>query len=383
MLASTRSTANSIFTLTLKRGFSSVTINLPPVEVHRLDKNQLPTKIQTNKDEAMKLYGDMLRMRRLEIACDNLYKNREIRGFCHLYDGQEAIAAGMEAALTFQDPLITAYRDHCQQLLRGDTATQIIAEMLGKKTGSTQGKGGSMHLYRKKNEFYGGNGIVGAQCPVGTGLAFALKYLKKPNCAIVMYGDGAANQGQLFEAANMASLWKLPVIYVCENNRYGMGTSVKRAAANPNHYQRLDPIPGLRVDGNNIFAVKAITAWAKEWCVKDNGPLCIEFDTYRYHGHSMSDPGISYRSRDEVANIRKERDCIEKLKAVILENKFATEADLKNIDRDVKAEMDKAVEEARAAPLPDDKELIADVLIEKQPYFIRNVEYSKSWNFDH
>lgn len=284
----------------------------------------MPKEATTNKEELMKYFVEMSIMRRTEVTADNLYKAKQIRGFCHLYDGQEAIAEGMEAGLTRDDCIITAYRDHCQALSRGDTPYRVLAEMLQKSTGSSKGKGGSMHYYNSKNNFYGGNGIVGAQLPVGTGLAFALKYEKKPNCAVAMYGDGAANQGQLVEAYNMAGLWKLPMIYICENNLYGMGTSTTRASHNTKFYTRGDKIPGFKAEGQNVLVVREAIKFAKEYVIK-NGPLFIEFDTYRYHGHSMSDPGVTYRTREEIAQVRQNRDPIEVVRKLLLENSWAKE----------------------------------------------------------
>ena len=275
---------------------------------------------------------------------------------------QEGVTVGIEAALTFNDHLITAYREHGFLLGRGETPERLMGEMMGKSMGSSKGKGGSMHMALRKHNFYGGNGIVGAQTPLGTGIAFGIKYENKAEVCVTLYGDGAANQGQLFEAANMAKLWSLPVIYVCENNRYAMGTSCARAAANTKYYTRLDPIPGLRIDGQHLYAVREIIKFAKQWCVDGKGPLCIEFDTYRYHGHSMSDPGLSYRDRDEVARMRKERDPIEKMKLFILEHKAATEDELKAIEKDARAIVEVATEKARASPFPDpEKELLTEV----------------------
>eukprot|EP00347_Sterkiella_histriomuscorum_P003521 403363982 len=355
---------------------STVTVNIPKFELHRLDQSEMPTQATTNKDELMTYFKHMSVMRRTEVVADNLYKAKLIRGFCHLYDGQEAIAEGMEAALTYEDAIITAYRDHCQALARGDTPYRVLAEMLQKKTGSSSGKGGSMHYYNSKNNFYGGNGIVGAQLPVGTGLAFALKYQNKPNVAVAMYGDGAANQGQIYEAANMAALWKLPILYVCENNLYGMGTSNDRASHNTKFYTRGDLIPGFKIDGQNILVVREAMRFAKKWCVAGKGPLFIEFLTYRYHGHSMSDPGITYRTREEINEVRAKRDPIEIVRKLLLENSWAAEAELKDIEKKIRADIEADVEKMKSDPEPTFEDLYAHVGTDK--HYIRGVEYKLS-----
>lgn len=231
-----------------------------------------------------------------------------------------------------------------------------------------------MHYYNSKNNFYGGNGIVGAQLPVGTGLAFALKYQNKPNVAIAMYGDGASNQGQLFEAWNMAALWKLPIIYVCENNLYGMGTSNARSSHNTNYYARGDLIPGFKCEGQNILVVREAMRFAKEWCVKGNGPMFIEFSTYRYHGHSMSDPGITYRTREEINEVRANRDPIEIVRKLLLENKWADEQELKDYEKKVRAEIEGDVEKIKNDPEPTFEDLYANVGVGK--HYIRGVEHS-------
>merc|ERR1712159_424709 len=319
-----------------------IEVEIPfPFEVHKLD--EVPDqKVETTRGEVLEFFKTLFRMRRMEIAADVLYKGKFIRGFCHLYDGQEAVGVGMEAAITKQDAIITSYRDHCTHIGRGGTLLEVMAELMGREAGASKGIGGSMHMYKRDAEFYGGNGIVGAQVPLGVGIAFQQKYNEKDNVTFALYGDGAANQGQGFEALNMAALLELPVIYVCENNHYGMGTSEGRAAKQPAYYTRGDYVPGLRVDGMDVLAVKQGVAFAKDYALA-NGPIVLEMDTYRYHGHSMSDPGSTYRSRDEITGVRQERDPIERVRKLLLELELATAADLKAIEKRVKKEIDTAV----------------------------------------
>jgi pyruvate dehydrogenase E1 component alpha subunit len=278
----------------------------------------------------------------------------------------------MEAGLTRDDCIITAYRDHCQALARGDTPYRIIAEMVQKRTGSSGGKGGSMHYYNSKNNFYGGNGIVGAQVPVGVGLAFGLKYKKMPNIAVTMYGDGAANQGQIYEAANMAKLWKLPCAFICENNLYGMGTSNERSAANTRYYSRGDTIPGFLCDSQNVLMVRETMSWAKQWMLK-NGPLFIEYRTYRYHGHSMSDPGTTYRTRDEIKHVRDYRDPILLVKHMLVENDWSTEAELKDIEKTIRKSIENDVKTLLNDPEPTFEDLYSNIGVNK--HYIRGVTH--------
>ncbi|GAA0175492.1 dehydrogenase [Lithospermum erythrorhizon] len=256
-----------------------------PFTGHNIDP---PSRnLTTSPSELMTFFHDMALMRRMEIAADSLYKAKLIRGFCHLYDGQEAVAIGMEAAITKKDCIITAYRDHCIYLARGGTLIGAFAELMGRKEGCSKGKGGSMHFYLKEKGFYGGHGIVGAQVPLGIGLSFAQKYEKDGSVSFALYGDGAANQGQLFEALNMAALWDLPAILVCENNHYGMGTAEWRAAKSPSYYKRGDYVPGLKVDGMDAFAVKQACAFAKEHVLK-NGPIVSILPYFSYTTVSFS-----------------------------------------------------------------------------------------------
>ncbi len=282
----------------------------------------------------------------------------------------------MEAGITKEDCVITAYREHCNYLARGDTPYRIIAEMMSRATGSTKGKGGSMHYYSKKNNFYGGNGIVGAQIPLGTGIAFALKYQNKPNVCLTLYGDGSANQGQLFEAANMAGLWKLPVIYVIENNHYAMGTSEKRHSFQHPLHAKFRGFPGIKCEGNDVFSVREAVRVCKDYAVK-NGPIFLEIDTYRYQGHSMSDPGITYRTKDEVSAYRESKDCINKVRSYILDFKVATDTDLKNIEREIRERISADVEKIKNDPYPDPSELVTEIYTGENP-FVRGVEYQNS-----
>jgi pyruvate dehydrogenase E1 component alpha subunit len=265
----------------------------------------------------------------------------------------------MESALEKEDAIITAYRCHGFALMRGGTVHSILAELLGKSTGIAKGKGGSMHMFA--NQFYGGNGIVGAQVPVGTGVAFTQKYQGTKNCTFALYGDGAANQGQIFEVYNMAALMKLPIVFVCENNRYGMGTSIERSSASIDYFKRGgDYIPGLRVDGMDVLAVKEATRFSKDHVI-NNGPLVMEIVTYRYQGHSMSDPGTTYRSREEIQQMRSTRDTIKLVQSQLLELSWASEEELKEIESKVKKEVDEAAKRAKEDPSPKMAELTTDI----------------------
>ncbi len=317
-----------------------------------------------DRDTELKAYREMLLIRRFEEKAGQLYGMGFIGGFCHLYIGQEAVVVGMQMALKDGDQVITGYRDHGHMLACGMSARGVMAELTGRRGGLSKGKGGSMHMFSKEKNFYGGHGIVGAQVSLGTGLAFANHYRDNGQISVAYFGDGAANQGQVYESFNMAELWKLPVIYVIENNRYAMGTSVSRASAQTNFAQRglAFNIPGLQVDGMDVRAVRAAGEQAAEYCRTGKGPVILEMMTYRYRGHSMSDPA-KYRSKDEVQKMRSEHDPIEQVRARLLEKGWASEDELKAIDKDVRDIVADSADFAQADPEPDVSELYTDILL--------------------
>jgi pyruvate dehydrogenase E1 component alpha subunit len=315
-----------------------------------------------NQEQELRAYRNMLLIRRFEEKAGQLYGMGLIGGFCHLYIGQEAVVIGMQMAIKEGDQVITGYRDHGHMLACGMAPKGVMAELTGRRGGYSKGKGGSMHMFSVEKGFFGGHGIVGAQVPLGTGLAFANKYRGNGNVSLTYFGDGAANQGQVYESFNMAKLWKLPVIYVIENNQYGMGTSVARASATTNLAQRgrSFDIPGEQVDGMDVRAVKAVGDKAVEWCRDGNGPIILEMMTYRYRGHSMSDPA-KYRTREEVQKMREERDPIDHVRDILIAGNLATEDELKAVDRDTKAVINEAAQFAQDSPEPAEAELWTDV----------------------
>lgn len=314
------------------------------------------------KDEELKALRMMLLIRRFEEKAGQLYGMGAIGGFCHLYIGQEAVVVGMQMVLKKGDQIITGYRDHGHMLATGMDSNGVMAELTGRRGGYSKGKGGSMHMFSKEKHFYGGHGIVGAQVPLGTGLAFANRYRGNDNVALAYFGDGAANQGQVYESFNMAELWKLPVVYIVENNRYAMGTAVSRSSAQQDFSRRgiSFNIPGEQVDGMDVRAVKAAGEKAVAWCREGNGPFILEMQTYRYRGHSMSDPA-KYRTREEVDKVRHDQDPIEQVRARLLDMKVP-EQDLKAIDAEVRKIVNEAADFAQSDPEPDPSELWTDIV---------------------
>ena len=315
-------------------------------------------------DALKKCYRTMLTIRRFEERAGQLYGMGLIGGFCHLYIGQEAVVTGMLAAADAKDQVVTAYRDHGHMIAAGMDPAGVMAELTGRAFGYSKGKGGSMHMFSREKNFFGGHGIVGAQVPIGTGLAFADKYKADGSIALVFFGDGAANQGQVYESFNMAGLWKLPVVYVIENNQYAMGTAVGRASSETRFSRRglSFAIPGEEADGMDVEAVYAAAVKAAAWCREGNGPIVLEMKTYRYRGHSMSDPA-KYRTREEVNAVRDRRDPIETLGKRLVERGIAKDEDLKALDQEVRAEIAKAADFASSSPEPDPRELYTDVIL--------------------
>src|SRR5437588_4316608 len=315
-----------------------------------------------DKDQELQAYRAMLLIRRFEEKAGQMYGMGLIGGFCHLYIGQEAVVIGMQLTLKPGDEVITGYRDHGHMLACGMDPKGVMAELTGRRGGYSKGKGGSMHMFSLEKKFYGGHGIVGAQVPLGTGLAFANKYRGTNDVCMTYFGDGAANQGQVYESFNMAELWKLPIVYVIENNRYAMGTSVERSSAQPDFSKRGSSfnIPGSQVDGMDVRAVKAAGDQAIAWCRAGKGPIILEMMTYRYRGHSMSDPA-KYRTKEEVDKVRTEHDPIEQVRKRLLDKKWASEDDLKKIDAAVRAVINEASEFATHDAELDPAELYTDV----------------------
>ena len=330
----------------------------------KIERPPEPKRFKAGKDELLKLYREMLLIRRFEERAGQLYGLGLIGGFCHLYIGQEAVAVGLQSAMTVgKDSVITGYRDHGHMLAYGIDPKVIMAELTGRAAGISKGKGGSMHMFSVEHGFYGGHGIVGAQVPLGTGLAFAHKYREDGGVCLTYLGDGAVNQGQVYEAFNMARLWNLPVIYAIENNKYAMGTAVERSASEPLFYRRGESfrIPGLQVDGMDVLAVRGAAEIALDWVRSGKGPIIVEFMTYRYRGHSMSDPA-RYRTREEVQDYREHRDPIMHAERD-LEAMGLKEEELKAIDKEIKEIVVGAAKFAEEAPEPDASELATDVLV--------------------
>jgi len=328
-------------------------------------KNKKINPLKTTKDELLSLYKDMLLIRRFEEKAGQLYGMGQIAGFCHLYIGQEAVVVGTRASMIDGDQMITGYRDHGHMLACGMQSRGVMAELTGRAGGYSRGKGGSMHMFSTEKHFYGGHGIVGAQVPIGAGLALSNKYKGNGNVSLAFFGDGASNQGQVYEAFNMAKLWSLPVVFVIENNQYAMGTSVIRSSAETELHKRGSSfeIKGIQVDGMNVLEVRDAAKKAIKHARDGKGPMILEMKTYRYRGHSMSDPA-KYRTRDEVTKTRSERDPIDMVKNRLIVEEWATDDALKSIDKEIKLIVADAAEFAQTSPEPDASELYTDVLLD-------------------
>jgi len=335
-----------------------------------MNKAAAKTKVETmpaaklDKKLALAMYREMLLIRRFEEKAGQLYGMGLIGGFCHLYIGQEAVVTGMQSCITPNDAVITSYRDHAHMLACGMDPKGIMAELTGRIGGFSKGKGGSMHMFSTEKHFYGGHGIVGAQVPLGTGIAFAHKYRGNGALSLTYFGDGSANQGQVYEAFNMASLWKLPVIYIIENNEYAMGTSVKRSHSTTELYKRGEAfgIPSKQVNGMDVAAVREAGLEAVAHVRAGNGPFLMEMKTYRYRGHSMSDPA-KYRTKEELEDYKENKDPIENLKKRVIADGYATEASLNDLEKEIKAIVNEAAQFAQDSPEPPESELWTDVTV--------------------
>jgi len=333
---------------------------------HNRERPAEPKSYEASQDELLQFYKQMLLIRRFEERAGQLYGLGLIGGFCHLYIGQEAVAVGIQSALTpGKDSVITGYRDHGHMLAYGIDPKIIMAELTGREAGISRGKGGSMHMFSVEHKFYGGHGIVGAQVSLGTGLAFGHKYKEDGGVCVAYFGDGAANQGQVYESFNMAALWKLPIIYVIENNQYAMGTSVHRSSSEDRFYLRGESfrIPGIQVDGMDVLACRGATEEALAWVHAGKGPIIMEMKTYRYRGHSMSDPA-KYRPREEAQHVRETSDPIEGAKKKLLDMGLKEE-ELKAIDAQIRKTVSEAADFAESSPQPEMRELYTDVLVEQ------------------
>ncbi|MBB4640052.1 pyruvate dehydrogenase (acetyl-transferring) E1 component subunit alpha [Rhizorhapis suberifaciens] len=347
------------------KGTASARKSAPPATPNR-ERPEDPVDYQATKEELLEFYRQMLLIRRFEEKAGQLYGLGLIGGFCHLYIGQEAVAVGLQSALEVgKDSVITGYRDHGHMLAYGIDPKVIMAELTGRAAGISKGKGGSMHMFSVEHGFYGGHGIVGAQVSLGTGLGFSHKYKNDGGVCVAYFGDGAANQGQVYESFNMAELWKLPIIFVIENNQYAMGTSVNRSSAEDQLYRRGESfrIPGLQVNGMDVLAVRGAAEAALKWVRAGKGPVLLELKTYRYRGHSMSDPA-KYRSREEVQSMRDKSDPIEGLKPALLKA-GVSEDELKTLEKEIRKIVADSADFAESSPEPDLSELYTEVLVEQ------------------
>lgn len=322
------------------------------------------TIVEFDKEQELHAYREMLLIRRFEEKAGQMYGMGLIGGFCHLYIGQEAVVVGMQMASKEGDQVVTSYRDHGHMLVCDMEPKGVMAELTGRRGGYSKGKGGSMHMFSREKNFFGGHGIVGAQVSIGTGLAFANYYRGNDNVSMIYFGDGASNQGQVYECFNMAKLWDLPAIYIIENNKYGMGTSIERSSSTTDLSQRgaSFDIPGEQVDGMDVRAVFAAAERAIEWARAGKGPYILEMLTYRYRGHSMSDPA-KYRSKEEVQKMRNDHDPIEQVRQRLIDGGLASEEELKAIDKGIRAIVSEAAEFAQTDPEPEESELWTDITV--------------------